>query len=130
MAANNRRLHALNPEKTEARREKYKQRLESAEGSHTDSEIYQIRKRLNDLCFYCGDALQGSGEKDHIVPLSKGGSNWACNITLACLSCNRDKYNKSVLEFVQWRQERGLKISKHCLDYLRLEKRPGAAKKT
>lgn len=118
MAANNRRLHAANPEQTQRRRESYKQRLETAAGFHTDNDILQIRKRHKDTCFYCGDALQGGGEKDHVVPLSSGGSNWAKNITLACRSCNRDKYDKSVPEFAQWRQRLGLKVSELCLDYL------------
>ncbi|MCE7915740.1 MAG: hypothetical protein DYH15_14000 [Nitrosomonas sp. PRO4] len=124
MAANNRRLHAINPEKTQARRERYKQHLQLAKGSYTDLEISEIRRNLGDSCFYCGVPLQGGGEKDHIIPLSKGGSNWSSNITLACLSCNRDKYNKSVSEFIKWKQERGLKISRRCYDYLYSEKNP------
>lgn len=118
MNANNRRLYELNPEQTKVRRDNYKKRLDAAEGSYTETEIMQIRTRLKDSCFYCGEDLKGGGEKDHIIPLSKSGSNWASNITLACLGCNRDKCNKSVFEFVKWRRERGLKISTYCMNYL------------
>ncbi len=110
--------HALKPELTAARRERYKERLDSAPGSFSDYDIAKIRAQLKDCCFYCGTPLKGGGEKDHIVPLSNGGSNWPSNITLACLSCNRDKYNKSVLEFVAWRKERSLATSAECLQYL------------
>ena len=109
--------HAQKPELTASRRERYKERLDSAAGTFTDFDVAAIRKKLGDCCFYCGISLKGGGEKDHIVPLSKGGSNWPSNITLACLRCNRDKYDKSVPEFIKWRNERGLKTSKQCLDF-------------
>lgn len=117
-----RNQHAQKPELTAARREKYKERLDSAPGSFSDYDIAKIRKELHDRCFYCGTPLNGGGEKDHIVPLSKGGSNWPVNITLACLRCNRDKYDKSVSEFVAWRRERGLVTSSECIQYLSTQK--------
>jgi 5-methylcytosine-specific restriction endonuclease McrA len=117
-----RNQHAQKPELTAARREKYKDRLDSAPGSFSDYDIAMIRRQLNDCCFYCGVPLKGGGEKDHIVPLSKDGTNWPSNITLACLRCNRDKYDKSVSEFVVWRKERGLLTSAKCLQYLAAQK--------
>ncbi len=113
-----REQHVQKPELTAARRERYKERLDSAPGSYTEYDVALIRIKLSDCCFYCGARLKGGGEKDHITPLSKGGSNWPSNITLACLSCNRDKYDKSVAEFVVWRKERGLKTGKQCLDFV------------
>lgn len=110
--------HVQKPELTAARRERYKEHLVSAPGNYTDQDIALIRRKLNDCCFYCGTLLKGCGEKDHIIAISKGGSNWPSNITLACVSCNRDKYNKSVSDFVAWRKERGLRTSKQCLEYL------------
>lgn len=110
--------HVQKPELTAVRRERYKKRLDSAPGIYTDQDIALIRSKLNDCCFYCGTPLKGCGEKDHIVAISKGGTNWPSNITLACMRCNKDKYDKSVSDFVAWRKERGLKISKQCLEFL------------
>lgn len=47
-------------------------------------------------CVYCGDGLCRDKENknftvDHIVPLSKGGSNHLNNMAPCCLECNQDK---------------------------------------
>ncbi len=44
-------------------------------------------------CWICGK----NDEKltsDHVKPLSKGGSNWLCNLRPACARCNSTKDNK------------------------------------
>lgn len=112
MAENSRKHHATNPQQTAARRTKYKQNLESAEGIHTPADIEAIRLSLQDKCNYCGSPLNGQGEIDHKTPLSKGGSNWPSNLTLACLTCNRDKHSKTEKEFRAWLMERNAKLLK------------------
>lgn len=51
-------------------------------------------------CFYCGKPLhikswkrsRGNGwTRDHVVPLSRGGSNGGGNIVMACQRCNQRK---------------------------------------
>ncbi|MCR9173461.1 MAG: HNH endonuclease [bacterium] len=51
-----------------------------------------VWKRDREQCVNCGS--QKDLEFDHIVPVSKGGSNSLKNIQLLCLSCNRTKTNK------------------------------------
>jgi hypothetical protein len=57
-------------------------------------------RRDDFTCQYCGDQ-GGKLECDHIVPVSRGGSNDPENLTTACFDCNRSKRDKLVAE---WRQ--------------------------
>jgi len=56
------------------------------------------KKRLvqsNGRCTYCGTKVDPSKVVlDHIVPLSKGGSSSASNVTPACSSCNSNKNDR------------------------------------
>jgi TPR repeat protein len=49
----------------------------------------EVWRRDNGVCVKCGSRL--NLEYDHIVPVSKGGSNTARNIELLCQACNRAK---------------------------------------
>jgi 5-methylcytosine-specific restriction endonuclease McrA len=45
-------------------------------------------------CIYCGSDKQL--EADHILPLSRGGSNAFVNLATACRPCNLSKGSKAV----------------------------------
>lgn len=111
MAANTARHYAEKSELKVETRKRYNDRKANAEGCCTSQDVAVIRKTQGDQCLYCGIDLHGGGEKDHKTPLSKGGSNWPANMALACLSCNRDKHNKTAPEFFQWRKQRGLPVN-------------------
>jgi len=51
-----------------------------------------VWRRDEGKCVKCG--RRDSLEYDHIIPLSKGGSNTVRNIELLCEKCNREKSNK------------------------------------
>lgn len=61
----------------------------NAEGSHTLAEWKAICERQGGLCAACG--LQKKLTRDHIFPLSKGGSDYATNIQGLCGPCNSRK---------------------------------------
>jgi len=68
------------------------------------------RKEFTDLCkvsvwqcTYCGCNLTPETvTADHKIPLSRGGSNDISNITIACVSCNCSKKDKTPEEYAEW----------------------------
>jgi hypothetical protein len=54
----------------------------------------EVWRRDNGKCARCGS--RENLEYDHIVPISRGGSNTARNIELLCEKCNRSKSNNVV----------------------------------
>jgi uncharacterized protein YbaR (Trm112 family) len=78
---------------------------------NTDVKLwYRIRNEIferdNYTCFYCGER-GGKLEADHIKPFSKGGTNDLENLTTSCRRCNRQKKDKTVEEFEEWRVGNG-----------------------
>lgn len=58
----------------------------SAEGLFTREEWLAICEKQRDRCFDCGEERKLT--IGHLVPLSKGGSNWPDNIVGQCQRCN------------------------------------------
>lgn len=58
---------------------------------------FQIFERDKFTCQYCGkQPPQVCLEVDHIIPVSKNGTNDAENLTTSCQDCNRGKTNKLI----------------------------------
>ncbi|AYW50206.1 HNH endonuclease [Tetragenococcus halophilus] len=62
----------------------------------------KVFERDHYTCSYCGQ-VGGILEVDHIVPFSKGGSDDISNLCTSCRKCNRQKKDKSIEEFLNWR---------------------------
>lgn len=56
-----------------------------------------IRKHFDNSCAYCGEV--SNLEREHVIPVSKGGGYVKGNIIPACRSCNASKNNKSLDEW-------------------------------
>lgn len=82
-----------NPEKHRANYLNRKARMRDAEGYHTGADLSSLFVLQDGKCAYCNGELRGY-HVDHIIPLSKGGSNWPDNICLACPTCNMSKSDK------------------------------------
>lgn len=81
-------------------------------GVWSDFHDFRPRTRVESLarrdgweCAYCGAAL-GWGhpsvirpEVEHVIPLSRGGSNRLDNLVLSCGPCNRAKGTRTAAEF-------------------------------
>jgi len=53
------------------------------------------------ICFYCNKEIKEDidVEIDHIIPLSRGGSDNYSNLILSCRKCNQKKLDKTSMEF-------------------------------
>lgn len=62
----------------------------------SDGAKLRVLRRDGYKCTYCGTSGSDSElEIDHIIPVSKGGSNHIANLTTACRKCNQGKSNKT-----------------------------------
>jgi len=73
------------------------EKLDVAQGQSSREPIpedvrFAVWRRDEGKCVKCGS--KENLEFDHIIPVSKGGSNTERNIQLLCERCNREKYNK------------------------------------
>lgn len=58
---------------------------------------FEIFKRDNFQCQYCGKKPPKTPlEVDHVIPVSKGGTNDDYNLVTSCFDCNRGKGNKEL----------------------------------
>ncbi len=78
--------------------------LRQATGRHTSSEVQQMYRDQGGLCAYCDAQLEGRFDVDHMVPLSRGGSNDWENLAVACPPCNRGKHTRTAEEFMALRR--------------------------
>jgi 5-methylcytosine-specific restriction endonuclease McrA len=97
------RWRKQNPEAARAIKHRYRANLAAAEGIYDVNEIKALFEKQDGRCAYCGRSIRNGYDVDHIVPLSRGGSNWITNIQLCCASCNRRKWAHDHAEFARRR---------------------------
>lgn len=74
-------------------------REKNAEGSHKAEDIKFLYYKQSGKCLYCEKELEKTFHLDHIIPLSRGGSNWKENLQILCPTCNMRKSNKTPEEY-------------------------------
>ncbi len=73
-----------------------------APGSHTLAEWEKLKRQCNYTCVCCRKREpEITLTRDHIRPLSKGGSNNIGNIQPLCSACNNVKYTKDINYFLR-----------------------------
>ncbi|MCI0557958.1 MAG: HNH endonuclease [Nitrososphaera sp.] len=74
-----------------------------APGVVTEKMLSAIYDNQQHLCFYCKADMDVVGwHLDHLLPVSKGGTNDPDNLAFACGFCNRAKNDHSVEEYLHW----------------------------
>ncbi len=64
-----------------------------------DSGRQAVLNKTNGRCGYCGIALDGRWQIDHMHPRCKGGSDAPNNLIASCPACNTKKSGRTVDEF-------------------------------
>lgn len=98
-----RALVAANRERYSAYGHKHRALKAAAVGVFSAEDIARIKKAQRSKCAVCRRRLGRVFHKDHIVALSKRGTNRPSNIQLLCVSCNTSKSDRDPIEFMRER---------------------------
>lgn len=86
--------------------------LYNTTGSHTEKEWQSKKMKYNNCCAYCGineDILKNKYNdkkwhkltRDHIIPISKDGTDYINNIVPSCITCNSIKNNNIDVKLIK-----------------------------
>lgn len=83
---------------------RWRKYLRNADGEYNENDVLDLYDEQDGLCAYCGIrvflTLPKDCHVDHILPLSRGGSNYPDNLCLTCSSCNTSKGAKLPEEWI------------------------------
>lgn len=84
-----------NPEQYRAKLLAHAHRRRSAEGKFTPDQWIWLLDVTGHQCLCCG-ATEIKLTVDHVIPLSRGGTNWIHNLQPLCWECNFKKFTKTI----------------------------------
>lgn len=92
---------------------KHNRRLKEKTGGHLTTEIikkiydFNIKQYGKLSCYLCNaPILCGKEHLEHKIPISRGGNNDFKNLGIACAFCNKQKRNKTEVEYRDWLNNR------------------------
>jgi len=63
------------------------------------SKRVEVWKKSKGFCWYCGRELASVFDVDHMIPISRGGTDEIGNLFPSCKSCNTRKHDRSLEGF-------------------------------
>lgn len=96
-----RKKKALHPEKIRAIERRRRAREQGAAGTHTSDDIDAQLKHQKGRCYYCGEKVSNDFHIDHVIPLSRGGTDSPDNLVITCPTCNLRKSSKLPHEWAE-----------------------------
>ena len=87
----------------------YRSRLAGAEGTFTLEEYKNKLAHFGGMCAYC--KIRKATTRDHMIPVTRGGSNYLTNVVPSCLPCNSSKAD---LLLAEWRKTKY--FNKNCVN--------------
>jgi 5-methylcytosine-specific restriction endonuclease McrA len=97
-----------NPATYIAKTHRYRANKVCAKGRCSRSELIARFTFFGWRCRYCRCQLDLSNVcTDHMIPLSRGGTNWPSNLVPCCKPCNSSKSDKTFFEFVALLAQKG-----------------------
>lgn len=72
----------------------------NAPGTHTPQDVQRIFEAQQGKCYYCKKTLT-KYHVDHVIPITRGGSNDPSNLVVTCPTCNLRKNNKLPHEWIE-----------------------------
>jgi 5-methylcytosine-specific restriction endonuclease McrA len=95
-----------NPEQNKTTKEivahRRRARILGTSGTHTPADLRAILQAQGHRCIYCrADLKKTKRHLDHIVPLSRGGSNDRTNLQYTCGPCNLRKAARDPIDFAR-----------------------------
>lgn len=80
----------------------------SAQGTHTPADVLNCFNQQDGQCYWCSTVVGDVYHVDHVMPLSRGGTNDPHNLVISCPNCNLSKFNK--LPYIEWQPPNPLKL--------------------
>src|SRR5262249_6352695 len=101
--AYNRSYRQTHPERSREQVRTRRNRKYQAEGFHTEAEWEALKAKYHHTCSRCGRREpEIILTRDHVIPITQGGSDWITNIQPLCHTCNSSKNDKSTDYRVNW----------------------------
>ena len=91
------RYLAENLERMRAIRRRRKGELRARAYLFTERDWSRLVARYRGCCAYCG--RRSPLQREHVIPLSRGGTHSVGNILPACASCNYSKHTRTIMEW-------------------------------
>lgn len=87
-----------NPERMRAIRLRRQGRIRASKFLSTERDWARLLTRFHGSCAYCGERCDDL-QREHVIPLARGGTHGVGNIVPACPRCNYAKKDKLLIEW-------------------------------